>query len=85
MKMAGKKIKDSKGVIAFSVINFILMIFLILVTLYPFLYIVFASLSDSVELMKHTGLLISPLGFNLKSYAAVLKNRPVRWFQCSRW
>ena len=75
--MAGKKIKDSKGVIAFSVINFILMLFLILVTLYPFLYIVFASLSDSVELMKHTGLLISPLGFNLKSYAAVLKNHSI--------
>lgn len=75
--MAGKKIKDSKGVIAFSVINFILMLFLILVTLYPFLYIVFASLSDSVELMKHTGLLVSPLGFNLKSYAAVLKNHSI--------
>lgn len=75
--MAGKKIKDSKGVIAFSVINFILMLFLILVTLYPFLYIVFASLSDSVELMKHAGLLVSPLGFNLKSYAAVLKNHSI--------
>ena len=72
-----KKIKDSKGVIVFRVINFILMLFLILITLYPFLYIVFASLSNSVDLMKHTGLLLYPEGFNLKSYAAVMKNHSI--------
>ncbi len=72
-----KKIKESKGVIVFRVINFLLMLFLILITLYPFLYIVFASLSNSVDLMKHTGLLLYPLGFNLKSYEAVMKNHSI--------
>lgn len=71
------KIKDSKGVIAFRIINTIIMIFLIAVTLYPFLYIVFASLSNSVELMKNTGLLLHPLGFTLKSYEAVLNNHSI--------
>lgn len=71
------RIKDSKGVMVFRVINFIIMIGLILITLYPFLYIVFASLSDSVEFMKHTGLLLYPQGFTLKSYAAVLKNHSI--------
>lgn len=71
------KIKESKGVIAFRIINAVIMLFLIVVTLYPFLYIVFASLSNSVELMKNTGLLLHPLGFTLKSYEAVLKNHSI--------
>lgn len=71
------RIKDTKGVMVFRVINFIIMIGLILITLYPFLYIVFASLSDSVELMKHTGLLLYPQGLTLKSYAAVMKNHSI--------
>lgn len=71
------KIKESKGVIVFQVINIILMLFLILVTLYPFMYIVFASLSNSIELMKHTGPLLYPLDFNLKSYTAVINNHSI--------
>ena len=70
-------IKQSKGVLVFRVINSLIMLLLMFVTLYPFLYIVFASLSTSTKLMKHTGLLLYPLEPTLKSYAAVLKNHSI--------
>ena len=38
------------------------------------LYVAFASVSDSNELMSHSGLLLRPLGFNLKGYTEVFKN-----------
>ena len=70
-------IKQSKGVLVFRGINGLIMLSLIFVTLYPFLYIIFASLSTSTELMKHTGVLLYPLQPTLKSYAAVLKNHSI--------
>ncbi|MBR2885506.1 MAG: carbohydrate ABC transporter permease [Clostridia bacterium] len=69
-----KKIKTPLGERIFNVVNVIIMIGMIVITLYPFLYIVFASFSDSNQMMAHTGLLLKPLGFNLNSYAAVFKN-----------
>ena len=68
------KIKTPLGERIFDVINVMLMLGLIVVTLYPFIYIVFASLSDSNMMMAHSGLLLKPLGFNLESYKAVFKN-----------
>lgn len=50
------------------------MLFIVAVCLYPFLYVVFASLSDSNALMGHKGVLWWPIKANLNSYAAVLKN-----------
>lgn len=44
------------------------------VTLYPMIYVLFASLSDSGRLMGHTGMLWKPYGFHLDAYALVLKN-----------
>jgi putative aldouronate transport system permease protein len=68
------KMKRSPGEISFDAANIIFMLALIAVTLYPFLYIAFASVSDAVELMKHRGLLLSPLGFSLDSYKTVFMN-----------
>lgn len=70
-------IKMPVGERIFNVINIIIMIGLMIVTLYPFLYIVFASFSDSNKLMAHTGLLLAPLEFNLNSYATVFKNSSI--------
>ncbi len=58
----------------FNFINMTLLIFLIVITLYPFLYIVFASLSNPSRIMAHIGLLYKPLGFSLGAYKAVFKN-----------
>ncbi|RTE02642.1 carbohydrate ABC transporter permease [Paenibacillus whitsoniae] len=59
---------------AFDVFNALLMAVLMVLTLYPFLYVLFASFSDPAELMKHRGLLAGPAGFSLESYRLVLTN-----------
>ncbi|MDO5348666.1 MAG: carbohydrate ABC transporter permease [Lachnospiraceae bacterium] len=61
----------------FDVINTIILSLLMLICLYPFLYVVFASFSEPWELVKHKGLLIGPLGFSLSGYKAVLSNRSI--------
>ncbi len=58
----------------FEVINVIIMLFLIAVTLYPFLYIIFASFSNSDDLIRHSGMLLYPLGINLNAYKMVFQN-----------
>lgn len=47
---------------------------LVIVTVYPFLYVVFASLSDGNRFMAHSGLLLHPLGLNIESYKLVFTN-----------
>lgn len=54
--------------------NTVVMIFMILICLYPMLYVLFASFSNSEQLMAHSGLLFHPLGFDLASYKAVAEN-----------
>lgn len=58
----------------FAVVINIVMLFLMLITLYPFLYVLFASFSDPVEFGKVSGkILLHPAGFSLRGYAQVLK------------
>ncbi|MGG1552020.1 carbohydrate ABC transporter permease [Paenibacillus ferrarius] len=59
---------------AFDVFNVLLMAALMVITLYPFLYVLFASFSNPAELMEHRGLLAGPAGFSLESYRLVLTN-----------
>ncbi|WNR43032.1 carbohydrate ABC transporter permease [Paenibacillus roseipurpureus] len=47
---------------------------LILVTLYPLLYVAFASVSEASKLVAHRGFLYTPLGFSLEAYKGVFKN-----------
>lgn len=58
----------------FDVFNTMLMILLIGVTLYPIFHVLNASLSDSNQLIKNSGLLLHPLGFNWDAYKIVLAN-----------
>lgn len=67
-------IKESPSRKAFNVFNIIFMLCMIVITLYPLLYVAFASMSDSNELMKHSGLLLKPVGFSWAAYKAVFKN-----------
>ncbi len=66
--------KEAFGSRCFNIFNIVFMLFMIAVTAYPMLYVAFASVSDSNELMSHSGLLLRPLGFNLKGYTEVFKN-----------
>lgn len=71
--MENTKIKLSFGEKIFSVINYTLMILIIVATLYPILYVLFASLSNPAKLMEYKGLLLYPLGFSLNSYVKVFQ------------
>lgn len=67
-------IKKKPGDRVFNAVNIFIMLLLIFVTLYPFLYIVFASFSNSDDLIRHSGLLLHPLGVNLNAYKMVFQN-----------
>lgn len=58
----------------FGGFNALLMVILCFITLYPFLYVLFASFSDPASVAQHRGLLFMPLGFTLDAYKAVLDN-----------
>ncbi len=58
----------------FEVILYFVLSGLIAITLYPLLYVLFASLSDPASVVQHRGLLLHPLGFNLGAYRLVFEN-----------
>ncbi|ACT04455.1 binding-protein-dependent transport systems inner membrane component [Paenibacillus sp. JDR-2] len=58
----------------FDVANTLLMLILVVITLYPFLYVLFASFSNPADLIQHRGLLLAPAGFSLESYKLVFEN-----------
>lgn len=66
--------KRSLGETVFSWPNIGFMLTLCFVTLYPFIYILFASLSDPIEMARFRGMLFYPQGFSLEAYKAVLEN-----------
>lgn len=57
----------------FNIINIIFLGLLALIFIYPMVYVIFASLSDPAELVKHTGILWAPKGFSLNGYKMVLQ------------
>ncbi len=61
-------IDRTKGQDVFNVFNIIIMIALMIVTLYPLLYVVFASFSDAGRFLAHSGVLWHPLGFSTLAY-----------------
>ena len=58
----------------FIVLNTLLMILLCVITIYPFLFVLFASLSDPNKFISHSGALLYPLEPTLQSYRAVVNN-----------
>lgn len=68
------KMKQSWGERLFDFGNVLFMIILILVTLYPFLYVLFSSVSDPSLLAQNTGILYKPLGLTFKAYKLVFDN-----------
>lgn len=69
------KIKKPMSEKIFSVFNIILMTIIILITIYPLVYVVFASFSDARQLLKHEGGLLLPLfPMTLEGYKLTLKN-----------
>lgn len=74
MKHKTNRIKKSVFDKTFDTINMILMLVLGMIMLYPMLYVLFASLSEPFEFMKHKGFLWHSLGFTFGSYANAFEN-----------
>jgi putative aldouronate transport system permease protein len=64
----------SRGEKAVDAVLFVLLCALIVLTLYPCVYSLFASVSEGALLTRHRGLLVRPLGFSLDAYDKVFKN-----------
>lgn len=70
--------EKSTGYRVFTVINTIFLISLAFVCLYPFYYVVIASVSDPEQLIRHQGLLFVPLkNLTVAGYAMVFSNKLV--------
>ena len=69
--------KKTFGSIAFDVLNVVLLIFVSFIALYPFIYVILASFSDSNLLEYYRGILWKPLGFSIEAYKAVFKNSEI--------
>lgn len=65
--------KPTKGYRAFQVINTIVMIFVIFITLYPFIYLVAQSFSSDAAASAGK-VTFYPIGFNLNTYKYILKD-----------
>ncbi len=66
----GKKSIASR---AFDVCNAVLLALVSIVTLYPFIFVLFASFSDPTRLLAHRGPLLFPLGFTFNGYLLAFK------------
>ena len=68
----------SSGYRIFTVFNYIILTSIAIACLYPFYFVVIASISDPDELMRHGGLLLKPLGdLTMAGYGMVFKNNLV--------
>ncbi len=68
------KMKTGIGGKLFDGCNVLFMIALMVVTLYPLLYVLFASFSDPVRVSAERGILLYPVGFTLDGYELVFRN-----------
>lgn len=66
--------RKTTGEKIFNVFNYILMVVIIIVALYPIYHVLMASFSDAKQLMAHRGLLLRPAGFSTFAYKQIAKN-----------
>ncbi len=66
--------RKTPGEKAFNIVVYILVVLISIACLYPMLYVLFASISEPLQLMKHTGVLVAPLGISFAGYEVVLNN-----------
>lgn len=58
----------------FEVVNVVFISLIIIVTLYPIIHVLFASLSNPNLLIRHKGLILWPVGFSFGAYREVFLN-----------
>lgn len=74
LAVAGRKIRRKPSEWVFDIFNYVLMVIVIVITLYPILYVVFASVSEPDQLLSYSGIIVRPLGFQLRGYEKVFQN-----------
>ncbi len=67
-------IRRTRTDVIFDVVNYALLVGVIIITLYPILYVAFASFSDPGRIQSWRGLLFAPLGFTITAYETVFRN-----------
>ncbi len=72
--MKGRKINKGIADKAFSFVNTVVMLVLALIMFYPLWYVLVASLSNAMELVKYRGILVYPLDFTLDAYKMAFQN-----------
>jgi len=66
--------REGPGERLFAIGNVAFLTVLMIVMVYPLLFVLFASLSNANELTQHRGLLFAPIDFTLEAYRRVLQN-----------
>ncbi len=66
--------RETIGDTIFTIVNYVLLTGLILIILYPILYVIFASLSDPMLLKQNRSFLFAPLGFTTEGYKLVFED-----------
>ncbi len=66
--------RESPGERLFGFGTVLFLIALMVITLYPLLYVLFASLSNAAELTQHRGLLFAPIDLTFEAYRRVFEN-----------
>jgi putative aldouronate transport system permease protein len=67
-------VKKSIGETIFDSFNYLFMIFLALMFIYPLYYFFCASISDASRMFGHEGLILAPLGFSTVSYQLLFRD-----------
>lgn len=70
------KVKKSKGDIAFDTVNTIIMLFIIVIVIYPVLNVIAISFSNAYHVAK-ADITIFPKGITTESYGYILKDKQV--------
>ena len=65
--------KKTIGDYAFSIINGIIMVLLMIITAYPMYYVVIASITEPAEVMANTGVMLLPGKISFTSYKLLLE------------
>lgn len=72
------KIKQTRGDRIFDIINYTVVTFLMIITLYPIVYVAVASISDPMIVAQSGGIMLWPQGIQFEGYRRVLAN-PEIW------
>lgn len=67
-------IRKTPGEKIFDGFNAGLLFIFVVLTLYPLLHVAFASVSEPARIVRHTGLMLYPLGYSLEAYRMLFQN-----------